>query len=104
MAASGDDGARNADAVLRKALDRGCDQVVRASVFGDAVADPPELVFRVSMSPVSAAYGGSLGAPTWAHEYRFPASDDALARVSPDRVGARAAQDALAPHPAPDTP
>ncbi len=104
VAASGDDGARNADAVLRKALDRGCDEVVRTSVFGDGSADPAELVFRLSMAPVSAAYGGSLGAPTWMHEYRYPASDGALARVSPNRVGERAVRDALAPHPAADKP
>jgi hypothetical protein len=87
--------AQAADDVLAKAEAAGCSEVVRLSVFGDDTADPVELVFRITASPVErgaagGAHGGRLGAPTYQHEYRFASTEDVERTIVTSDVGEKA--------------
>jgi hypothetical protein len=93
---------KNADAMLARAAQAGCDRLALVSVFSDPSKPDTPLVFALRVAPLLRQPGGAapqaqvrVGTAAYEKEYRFAATPETLSNVVPSRIAEQAVRDYL---------
>lgn len=87
---------KNADAMLARAAQAGCDRLALVSVFSDVSKPDTPLVFALRVAPLVRQPGAvRVGTAAYEKEYRFSATPETLSNVVPSRIAEQAVRDYL---------